>query len=58
LDVVNKLQQAILFTEQQAQDKNILQNKLGLSKQNAEMLASFIKQAQTRQVQPVNYFIV
>jgi len=29
-----------------------------MSKQNAEMLASFIKQVQAGQVQPVNHFTV
>ncbi|MBP2628439.1 MAG: hypothetical protein H6Q68_3150 [Firmicutes bacterium] len=53
-----KLRQATVLTEQQATDKNVLQNKLDVSKQNAEMLASFVKQAQTGQVQPVNYFTV
>jgi len=46
------------LTEQLAQDKNVLQNKLDMSKQNAEMLASFIEQAQMGQMQPVSYFTV
>jgi len=57
-DVAEKLQQAKVLTEQQAQDKNVLQNQLQMSKQNAEMLASFIKQVQAGQVQPVNHFTV
>jgi len=57
-DVAEKLKQATVLTEQQATDKNVLQNKLQMSKQNAEMLTSFIKQAQAGQVQPVNYFTV
>jgi len=57
-DTVDKLQQATVLTTQQATDKNILQNELKLSKQNADMLASFVKQAQTGQVQPINYFTV
>ena len=57
-DATEKLQQAKVLTEQQAQDKNVLQNKLDVSKLNAEMLASYIKQAQAGQVQPVAYFTV
>jgi len=57
-DTVDKLQQATVLSQQQAQDANVLQNKLDLSKQNAEMLASFIKQAQAGQVQPINNFTV
>jgi len=58
LDATEKLEQATVLTEQLAQDKNVLQNQLQMSKQNSEMLASFIKQAQTGQVQAVNYFTV
>lgn len=57
-DVAEKLQQAKVLTEQQAQDKNVLQNKLDVSKLNAEMLASYFKQAQAGQAQPVNHFTV
>jgi flagellar basal body-associated protein FliL len=57
-DTEAKLRQAIVLNQQQAQDKNILQNKLDLSNQNAEMLANFINKAQTGQVQPVNHFTV
>jgi hypothetical protein len=57
-DTEAKLQQAIVLSEQQAQDKNVLQNKLDLSNQNAEMLASFINKAQTGQVQPAVTFTV
>ena len=45
-------------TEQQAESQNVLQNKLDVSKENAEMLASYIKQAQAGQVEPVAHFIV
>ena len=58
VDAEKKLQQAMVLTEQQAQDKNVIQNKLDMSKQNAEILVSFIKQAQVGQVQPVNHFTV
>jgi len=58
LDTTEKLEQATVLTEQLAQDKNVLQNKLEMSKQNSEILASFIKQVQMGQVQPVNYFTV
>jgi len=57
-DTADKLQQAMLLTTQQATDKNVLQNKLDENKQNAEMLAIFIKQAQAGQVQPINYFTI
>lgn len=58
VDTEAKLQQAIVLTEKQAQDKNVLQNKLNLSNQNAEMLANFINKAQAGQVQPINHFTV
>lgn len=48
-----KLQQAIVISQQDAQDKNVLQNKLDVSKQNAEMLASFISRAKVGAVEPV-----
>jgi len=57
-DISDKLQQATVLSQQQAQDKNVLQNELDVSKQNAEMLASFIKQAQVGQVKPVTSFII
>jgi len=57
-DTTEKLQQTTVLSQQQAQDKNVLQNKLDVSKLNAEMLASYIKQAQAGKVQPVNYFTV
>jgi hypothetical protein len=57
-DTEAKLQQAIVLSQQQAQDKNVLQNKLDLSNQNAEMLANFITKAQVGQVQPINHFTV
>ena len=53
-----KLQKAIVMSQQDAQDKNVLQNKLDLSKQNAEMLASFVSRAQVGEVQPVAHFTV
>jgi len=57
-DTAEKLQQAMVMSQQQATDKNVLQNDLKVSKQNAEMLAGFIAKAQAGQVQPVNYFTV
>lgn len=57
-DTEAKLQQAIALSEQQAQDKNVLQNKLDISNQNAEMLTNFINKAQAGQVQPINHFTV
>jgi len=57
-DTSDKLQQAMVLTTQQATDKNVLQNELKISKQNSDMLANFIKQAQAGQVQPINYFTV
>jgi hypothetical protein len=53
-----KLQQAIVLSQQQAQDKNVLQNTLDLSNQNAEMLANFITKAQAGQLQPITQFMV
>jgi len=52
------LQKAIVMSQQDAQDKNLLQNNLDVSKQNAEMLASFVSQAQAGKVQPVAHFMV
>lgn len=57
-DSESRLQQATVLSQQDAQDKNVLQNELKISKENAEMLAKFIKDAQTGKVQPVNYFTV
>lgn len=57
-DTADKLQQATVLSQQQAQDKNVLQNQLQMSNQNAEMLANFIKQAQAGHVQPVTHFTV
>jgi len=57
-DIAQKLHQVTVLTEQQAKDKNVLQNKLDVSKLNAEMLASYIKQAQAGQVQPITHFTV
>lgn len=57
-DAEYRLQQATVLSQQDAQDKNVLQNKLDMSNQNAEILANFIKQAQTGQVQPINHFTV
>lgn len=53
-----KLQQATVMNQQDAQDKNVLQNKLDLSKGNSEMLASFVSRAQVGEVQPVDYFTI
>ncbi len=52
------LQKSIVMSQQDAQDKNVLQNKLELNKQNSEMLASFVSRAQTGKVQPVTHFAV
>jgi len=57
-DSESRLQQATVLTQQQAQDKNVLQNKLDMSKQNAEMLAEFAKKALEGQAQPINHFTV
>lgn len=54
----SKLQQAIVLSEKQAADNNVLQNELKISKQNAEMLAAAVKQAQAGQLQPVTHFYV
>jgi hypothetical protein len=53
-----RLQKAIVMSQQDAQDKNVLQNKLELSKQNAEMLDDFISRVQVGGVQPVAHFTV
>jgi hypothetical protein len=53
-----KHQQAVVLTEQQAQDINVLQNKLAMSKQNAELLVGVIEKAQGGKVQPINHFII
>lgn len=53
-----KLQKAIVMSQRDAQDKNVLQNKLDISKQNAELLASFIAQAQVGEVKPKARFTV
>ena len=53
-----KLQKAIVMRQQDAQDKNVLQNKLDLSKENAEMLASSISRSQAGEVEPVAHFMV
>lgn len=57
-DTVAKLQQAITLTQKQAQEVNVLENKLTMSKQNAELLANYISKAQTGQIQPVTHFTV
>ena len=46
------------MSQQDAQDKNALQNKLDISKQNAELLANFIAQAQVGEVEPKVRFTV
>lgn len=53
-----RLQKVVVMSQQDAQDKNILQNKLEMSKQNAEMLADFISRVQVGEVQPVAHFTV
>ena len=58
MDTAAKLQQATILSQQQAENANVLQNDLKISKQNAEMLAAYIKQAAAGQVQPINYFTV
>lgn len=57
-DAVDKLQQATILSAQQAQDYNVLQNELKMNKQNAQMMADFIKNAQVGRVQPVTNFTV
>jgi len=54
----SKLQQAMVLSQQQAQDTNVLQNKLDVRRQNADLLANFAKMAQAGQVQPVTHFTV
>ena len=51
-------QKAVVLTEQQAANVNVLQNMLDLNKQNAAMLAAFVAQAQQGQVQPITNFTV
>lgn len=58
VDTAPKLQQAIILTEQQAKDENVLQNKLEVSKENAEILAGFISKAQAGQTQAITQFTV
>lgn len=53
-----ELHQAALLTMQQAQDANVLQNKLEMNKQNAAMFADFVKSVQAGQVQPVTHFTI
>ena len=57
-DAETKLQQATVLSQQQAKDANVLQNMFNESKQNAQMMADFIKHAQTGQLQPVTNFTV
>jgi len=45
-----RLQKAIVMSQQDVQDKNVLRNKLDVSKQNAEMLASFISRGKVGEV--------
>lgn len=51
-------QKAVVLSEQQAANVNVLQNALDLNKQNAAMLAAFVAQAQQGHVQPVTNFTV
>lgn len=53
-----KLQQATIMSERQATNNNYLQNELRISKQNADMLADAVRQAQTGQLRPVNNFTI
>ena len=53
-----RLQQATVLTDQQAKDINYLQNALGESKQNAELLAKAVADAQAGKLQPEVKFIV
>lgn len=53
-----RLQKVMVMSQQDAQDKNVLQHKLDVSKQNAELLANFISRAKVGEVQPVAHFTV
>lgn len=53
-----RMQAALLMNEQQTQSINALQNELKISKQNAELLAMAIRQAQAGNTQPNLSFTV
>lgn len=53
-----KLQRAVVLTAKQAEEINTLQNELKISKQNAEMLAKAVAEAQAGQRQPEVRYIV
>ncbi|TWH49575.1 hypothetical protein [Sporomusa sp. KB1] len=53
-----RLQQAVTMTAKQAEDINVLQNELKISKQNAELLAKAVADAQVGKLQPEVKFIV
>lgn len=53
-----RVQKAIVMSHEEAKDKNVLQNTLDMSKQNAQLLANFISQAQEGKVKPVADFMV
>ena len=57
-DTEAKLQRATVLTQQQATNINYLQNALGESRGNAEMLAAKVKEAQAGRLQPVTQFTV
>lgn len=57
-DTEARLQQAMVLTQQQARDANVMQNTLDMSKQNAKMMADFIAKAQLGHVQPIANFTV
>ncbi len=51
-------QKAVVLSEQQAANANVLQNMFDMNKQNAAMLAAFVAQAQQGKVQPLTNFTV
>jgi len=57
-NTVDKLAQAMVLTAQQATDINMLENKLQVNKQNAELTVAAIAKAQNGQLQPVTNFII
>lgn len=48
-----KHHQALILNAKQAQDINTLRNELDINKQNAEMLANFVKAVQAGKIQPI-----
>lgn len=53
-----EMQKATLMTEKQMQNVNALQNKLDISKQNAEAMKKMFTDAQTGKIQPNTTFVV